>query len=101
MYTDAYALAIRPEQIEKAISVAVAAKFNRPQTSLEDCVEAAVEQVFCPCVSYHEGEGETPSMSIRTGIVGSIVEYLRAFGQPENRRFFRGCGGAGARVTQR
>jgi regulator of nucleoside diphosphate kinase len=77
MYTDAYALAIRPEQIEKAISVAVAAKFNRPQTSLEDCVEAAVEQVFCPCVSYHEGEGETPSMSIRTGIVGSIVEYLQ------------------------
>lgn len=77
MYVDAYVEAIRPEQVEQAISVAVVTKFNRPHTSLEDCVEAAVEQVFCPCVSHREGEGETAPMSIRAGIVGSIVEYLR------------------------
>jgi regulator of nucleoside diphosphate kinase len=77
MNTEAYALAIRLEQLEKAISVAVVAKFNRLRMSLEDSVEAAIEQVFCPCVSHHESVGEMPSTSIRAGIFGSIVGYLR------------------------
>lgn len=74
---DAYAEAIRPEQIELAVSVAVVTKFNRPHMPIEDCVQAAVEQVFCPCVSNPEGEGEMPRISIRGGIVDSIVGSLR------------------------
>jgi hypothetical protein len=77
MYMDAYADAVRPEQIEQAISLAVVNRFKRPHIPLEDCVELAVEQVFCPCLSHHEGEGKMPSMSIRAGIVGSIVGYLK------------------------
>jgi hypothetical protein len=77
MYMDAYAEAIRPEQIEQAISLAVVTRFKRPHMPLEDCVELAVEQVFCPCLSHHEGEGKMPSMSIRAGIADSIVGYLK------------------------
>ncbi len=82
MYTDAYgsyAEAIRPEQVERAISVAVVAKVNQPRMPLEECVELAVDQVFCPCVSHHEdeGDGQTPPASLRAGIVASIVGSLR------------------------
>jgi hypothetical protein len=47
MYMDAYADAIRSEQIEQAIALAVVARFNRSHLPLEDCVELAVERVFC------------------------------------------------------
>jgi len=77
MYMDCYADAIRPEQIEQAICVAVVTRLKRPHMPLKDCVELAVDQVFCPCISLHQDEDKMSSMSIRTGIVSSIVEDLR------------------------
>lgn len=77
MYTDAYVEAIRPEQIEQAISAAVVMRYNQPHVPLEDCVELAVEKVVCPCLAHDGGEGEMPSMSIRARIVDSIVGYLQ------------------------
>lgn len=77
MYMDGYTDAIRFEQIEQAIALAVVARVNRPHLPLEDCVQLAVKRVFCPCLSSDEGEGESQSMTIRAGIADWIVGYLK------------------------
>lgn len=75
MYTDGYADAIRPQQIEQAISLAVVIRFNQPHMPIEDCAARAVEQVFCPCISRHD-IGTLP-VSLRESLVDSILGILK------------------------
>ncbi len=77
MYTDAYADAIRPEQLEQAVATAVALKYNQPYGSLEDCVTSAVQQVFCPCVTRDLPGRATSIAPLRPGLVDTIMGHIR------------------------
>jgi hypothetical protein len=77
MYTDAYADAIRPEQLEQAIAAAVVLKYNQPHVALEECVMSAVQQVFCPCVSRELADGVAELAPLRGGLVDAIIGHIR------------------------
>lgn len=91
MYTDGYADAIRPEQTEKAILIAVVSRLNRPHMHLQDCAEAGLRPI----------EREDVAMPPRGGPAGALTQQKRSRRRSKGARENRAAASPGRGTGRR